>query len=367
MRWIASILFSATTIFGYGQDTTSLELVFVGDIMQHESQMKAAFDSKTNTYNYSGLFERVAPTLRAADLAIGNLEFTFGGRPYTGYPAFSAPDDLLGAIKDAGFDVLVTANNHSADRGRVGIERTIRLLDSAGVVHTGTFSDTVDYLNDYPLVVEKNGFRLAILNYTYGTNGITVRPPNVVNMIDTARIRMDIGKARLKQPDMIIVIFHWGEEYQQQPSESQQRIASFTLSQGAQLIIGSHPHVLQPMSWDREKNRVVVYSLGNFVSGQRVRYRNGGAMVHVKLQRSEMNKEPRRTWISDVTYSLVWVNRSSPKRKFELIPIDAPVDTTLVQGATSRALMTEFVNDSRAFLDQENRGVPERARAKKSN
>lgn len=367
MRWIATILFSAATIFCYGQDTTALELIFVGDIMQHESQMKAAIDSKTNTYNYSGLFEKVAPTLRAADLAIGNLEFTFGGKPYTGYPAFSAPDELLGAIKDAGFDVLVTANNHSADRGRSGIERTIRLLDSASVVHTGTFSDTVDYLNDYPLMVDKNGFRLAILNYTYGTNGIVVRAPNVVNMIDTARIRVDIGKARLMQPDLIIVIFHWGEEYEQQPSASQQQIASFTLAQGAQLIIGSHPHVLQPMSWDREKNQAVVYSLGNFVSGQRVRYRNGGAMVHVQLQRSRMGKEPGRTWISDVSYSLVWVNRAGPKRKFELIPIDAPADTAVVQGATSRALMMEFVNDSRTFLDKENLGVQERARAKKSN
>jgi len=368
MRWCCLCICLATFIRVAGQDTTSLELVFVGDIMQHESQMKSAYNPTTGTYDYRGVFEKVAPLIQTADLAIANLELTFAGKPYTGYPAFSAPDELLRAITNAGFDVLVTANNHSVDRGRQGLERTIHLLDSAGMVHTGTFTDTVDYLNDYPLILERKGFRLAILNYTYGTNGIRVRPPNVVNMIDTVRIGADIAKAQLKQPDAIIALFHWGDEYIQQPTEQQQKVAAFCNTKGVKLVVGSHPHVLQPMIWDREKDQAIIYSLGNFISGQRVRYRNGGAMLHVRLQRALDVDGVKRIHIADVSYSLAWVNRAvNNHRRFELIPIAFPLDTLAVEGTTTRSLMKEFVNDSREFLDRENRSVDERARRKKGN
>jgi poly-gamma-glutamate synthesis protein (capsule biosynthesis protein) len=306
--------------------------------------------------------------IRSADLAIANLELTFGGKPYSGYPAFSAPDELLSAIRQAGFDVLMTANNHSLDKGQNGLERTIRKLDSLGITHTGTFSDTLNYLNEYPLIIDQKGLRLALLNYTYGTNGIRARPPNVVNMIDTVRIREDLGKAARQNADAIIVFFHWGEEYKQQPDETQRSLTDYCFKHGAKLVVGSHPHVIQPMFWDRERDRAVIYSLGNFVSGQRVRYRNGGALAHVTLQRIRDKLGIASLRITDVSYSLTWVYRTAnPGRKFKLIPIGMPVDTMAVSGTATRSLMKEFVNDSRSFLDRENRSVQERARLKKEN
>jgi len=364
LRFLASALFIVNVCVA-AQDTTAIELVFVGDIMQHESQINAAYDPATGRYDYRGLFDRVKPILSSADIAIGNLECTLAGRPYTGYPAFSAPDELLSAIRDAGFDVMVTANNHSVDKGRSGLERTIRLLDSAGLQHTGTFIDTVDYLNEYPLLLERKGIRLSLLNYTYGTNGIRVRKPNIVNMIDTVRIKEDLEKARRQKTDAIIVFLHWGDEYQQQPTDQQRKVAGLCLANGAKLVIGAHPHVLQGMIWDREKDQAVVYSLGNFISGQRVRYRNGGALAHITLEKIRDAQGNSHARLKDVSYSLAWVYRAGNQRRtFELIPIAESLDTAAVKGSTSRSLMMEFINDSRTFLDQENRAVYERSRRK---
>lgn len=347
------------------QDTTAVSLLFVGDIMQHESQMKSAYDPVTGAYAYSETFAAIKDILSAPDLTIGNLELTFGGKPYTGYPQFSAPDELLPALRDAGFDVLVTANNHSMDRGRKGLERTVRLLDSIGLKHTGTFADTVEYLNEYPLMLEQHGIKIALLNYTYGTNGIAVRSPNMVNLIDTARITRDLRKASQSGSDLSIVFFHWGDEYQQLPNETQKRVAAFTLAHGAEVVIGSHPHVLQPMTWNQEAGQVVVYSLGNFISGQRPRYRNGGALVHLAIQKVKSKLGSTETRVVNVDYSLSWVYRATDARRtFQLIPVTDGVDSVRVQGSVSRTLMKEFIDDSRAFLERENVGVKERARKK---
>lgn len=143
------------------------------------------------------------------------------GKPYKGYPAFSAPDEFLTAIHDAGFNVLVTANNHSLDRGKSGLERTIQLIDSLKVPHAGTYINADEREKKYPLLLEKNGFRIALLNYTYGTNGIPVTPPNIVNYIDTAIIAKDIEESKAMKPDAIIACMHWGIEYQSLPDKEQ--------------------------------------------------------------------------------------------------------------------------------------------------
>jgi poly-gamma-glutamate synthesis protein (capsule biosynthesis protein) len=137
------------------QDTTRLVLMFSGDIMQHDSQLQAAYNVHSGTYAYDTCFYFMRGYYAMADLAIANLELTLGGKPYRGYPQFSAPDELAAALKRARIDVLVTANNHSLDRRRKGLERTIRVLDSLHLYHTGTFRDTVERLNDYPLLLEK--------------------------------------------------------------------------------------------------------------------------------------------------------------------------------------------------------------------
>ena len=199
--------------------TDTLRLLFVGDLMQHQGQINAA---RTSTgYDYSTCFAYVKEEIKKADLSIANLEVTLGGKPYKGYPAFSAPDEFLTAIHDAGFNVLVTANNHSLDRGKSGLERTIQLIDSLKVPHAGTYINADEREKKYPLVLEKNGFRIALLNYTYGTNGIPVTPPNIVNYIDTAIIAKDIEESKAMKPDAIIACMHWGIEYQSLPDKEQ--------------------------------------------------------------------------------------------------------------------------------------------------
>lgn len=339
------------------QDTTRLSLLFVGDIMQHDSNIAAAFDPLAKQYNYSACFEYVAPIIRSADLAIGNLELTLAGAPYKGYPQFSAPDALAVELKKSGFDVLVTANNHSVDRRRKGLERTLKVLDSLQIIHTGTFKDSTDRSNTYPLVIEKNGFRLSLLNYTYGTNGIPVTKPNIVNLIDTTQIKLDLEKARNQKTDAIITFIHWGDEYQSLPNATQKKLAKLLFREGAKLVIGAHPHVLQPMEWNKERDQVVVYSLGNFVSGQRPRYRDGGAMLWIDLQKV-VKDSVAATTISNSEYELAWVQKSSefvmrPLRYFE-------GDTVFVRDKIARDAMALFVKDSRTLLTKHNVNVPER-------
>ncbi|MCS6974386.1 MAG: CapA family protein [Cyclobacteriaceae bacterium] len=341
-----------TTVCAHAQDTTRLSLMFIGDIMQHDSQIQSAFNTKTGRYDYDTCFYFIRKYFRAADLTIGNLELTLGGKPYKGYPQFSAPDQLAIALKQAGVDLLVTANNHSLDRRRKGLERTIHVLDSMGVLHTGTFRDTVERLNDYPLLISKNGVSLALLNYTYGTNGIPVTRPNVVNLIDTTVIARDLSRARELQPDVIVVFMHWGDEYQSQPNSVQKSLAEFCFNHGAMLVVGAHPHVLQPMYWYRDRNRLVAYSLGNFISGQRDHPRDGAASLLVDIVKV-YESDSVFTQIADARHILHWVYRTPlPNRKFLVLPVpDFEKDTTgFITDELSRQAFHKFINASRKLL-----------------
>lgn len=345
----------------FSQDTTRISLLFLGDLMQHDSQIKAAYDISSGQHDYRLCFQFVKPYLSSADLAIGNLEVTLAGPPYKGYPQFSAPDELALTLKDAGMDVLVTANNHCLDRGKKGLERTIMMLDSLDILHTGTFRDTVERMNDYPMLFEKNGFSFALLNYTYGTNGIPVTKPNVVNTIDTAVIRKDIIKAKQASPDAIIVFMHWGQEYQSLPSRQQKDITEFCFRLGAKLVIGAHPHVLQPMEWRKENDQLVVYSLGNFVSGQRDRYKDGGAMLRVNLMKI-VQDSVSATRIDSAGYILEWVYRTADaKKNYYVLPIPSfEQDTTaFIKDEASRLAFKTFIEDSRKLFKKHNVNLEE--------
>ena len=198
------------TLFLYSVTLSAQEritLLFVGDLMQHQAQIDAA-RTPQGTYDYTPCFSLVGPQIQAADIAVGNLEVTLGGRPYTGYPAFSAPDEYLHAIRDAGFDVLLTANNHCLDRGQKGLERTLHLLDSLQIPSAGTYRDSTDRHHRYPLLLQKKGFRIALLNYTYGTNGLRAKAPNLVNYLERRQMLKDIHTARAWQPDVLIACLH---------------------------------------------------------------------------------------------------------------------------------------------------------------
>ncbi|MCU0362070.1 MAG: CapA family protein, partial [Bacteroidales bacterium] len=247
------------------QQPQRLSLLFIGDIMGHDEQIWSAENRETREYNYDDVFRYIKPVISGADLAIGNLEVTLAGPPYKGYPAFSSPSALAAACRDSGIDCLVTANNHSADKGKKGITGTIARLDSLGIPHTGTFISKEARDSLTPLILEKNGFRIALLNYTYGTNGIKVPEPLVVNMLNKDSIASDIAEAKMKNPDLIVLFLHWGVEYDTVPRREQTEMAEFFFSRGADLVIGSHPHVIQKMEWhradDQSKDRLVAYSL----------------------------------------------------------------------------------------------------------
>jgi len=345
----------------FAQDTTRLSLLFVGDIMQHDSNIAAAYNPLTARYDYTSCFEYVAPIIQSADLAIGNLELTLAGKPYKGYPQFSAPNELAYELKRVGFDVLVTANNHSVDRGKKGIERTIDVLDTLALLHTGTFKDSTARAMTYPLLIEKNGYRLSLLNYTYATNGIPVPRPTIVNLIDTVQIKNDLAKARNQHTDAIIVFMHWGDEYQSLPNKAQKKLTELCFREGAKLVIGAHPHVLQPMEWRKEKDQFVVYSLGNFISGQRPRYRDGGAMLWIDLKKV-IQDSVSITSIVKAEYELEWVQKSNDaKKEFTMLPLRYfEADTSFIEDKSLRDAFHVFRKDARALYAKHNINVVEK-------
>ncbi|MEN8158270.1 MAG: CapA family protein, partial [Bacteroidota bacterium] len=279
-----------------------LKLVFMGDIMGHDTQIASALATGDSGYDYQPCFQYLEPYLTDADLVIGNLEVTLAGPPFKGYPQFSSPDELADALKEAGFDILVTANNHAFDRRVAGLERTLDQLDRRGILHTGTFTGPDKRSLHYPLVVEKHGIRIALLNYTYGTNGLKVTPPVIVNRIDTALMHRDLVKAASAEPDFILVTMHWGNEYQRTESDQQRALASFLFEHGTDVIIGSHPHVVQPIRGEGKGN-LVAYSMGNLISNQRTRYRDGGIAFELELVKRVSGDRGLRPVTGDSSYS----------------------------------------------------------------
>lgn len=281
--------------------TDTLRLLFVGDIMGHTPQITSAQVVKNQQYDYKPCFQYLKPQIQGADLAIGNLELTLPGKPpYTGYPMFRSPDALAEALKDAGFDILVTANNHSNDSRGPGVTSTIETLRNLQFMQTGTFKNQRDRDAFYPLMVYKKGFKLALLNYTYGTNGIPTEAPTIVNLIDTTLIAADLAEARARKPHFIIVVMHWGLEYQLTENAEQRKIARLLIRNGADLIIGAHPHVVQPIRMERvqmpdgrQKDVPVAYSLGNFISNQRQPHTDGGIMFQVDLIKTKGSPQIR--------------------------------------------------------------------------
>jgi poly-gamma-glutamate synthesis protein (capsule biosynthesis protein) len=288
----------------------SITLVFAGDMMSHMPQVKAAHNPQSKRHEYEHWFQFLKDTIASADFAIANLETPLGGEPYSGYPMFSAPDAFAEELKKVGFDILVTANNHTVDKGRKGLERTLSILDSLNILHTGSFRDQQQHDSTTPLMIEAKGVKIALLSYTYGTNGIPVPKPNVVNLIDHVQMEKDIVKARSLGAQIIIPIIHWGVEYQTYEHPSQVKTAEFLAVKGVDAIIGMHPHVVQPIKYVKSNRDSipVAYSLGNAVANMRDRYKDGGLFVQLTI--TIENDTPRITSFNDIPF---WVWKGSSK------------------------------------------------------
>jgi poly-gamma-glutamate capsule biosynthesis protein CapA/YwtB (metallophosphatase superfamily) len=266
-----------------GFDTVSLAIV--GDLMCHSQQFESA--KKDSGYDFKPTFASVKKYLETADFAFGNLETVTAGAAlkFTGYPMFNSPVEYLDAAKDAGFDVLTNANNHSLDRGFNGVQKTIEELDKRSILHTGT-ARTINERNT-PLIVRKNETKLGVLAYTYGTNGIRIPEGKeyCVNLIDTIQIKIDIAKSKAAGANAVLVFVHWGIEYQRFGNDTQKMLEGFIHKNGALLVLGSHPHVLQPSSVRNSnlKSGFTIFSLGNFISAQRKQFTDCGIILRMKL------------------------------------------------------------------------------------
>lgn len=332
-----------------------ISLLFAGDAMQHGPQINAA-RQKDGTYDYSPCFKYLEPDIKAADYAVVNLECPLAGKPYGGYPNFSAPDEYALQLQTSGFDLLLTANNHCLDKRDAGLILTIKTLDKFNIPHIGTYLSKSARTSQVPLIVDIKGFKIAMLCYTYGTNGIPVQGDVVVDYIDRNRISSDIDLARTLGAEAICVNLHWGIEYKLLPVESQRTLADWLIEEkGVDLIIGGHPHVIEPMqirhSSTFDKDVLLIYSMGNFISNQNGDDSRGGAIVKVKLLVTTGA-------IKDIKASYKLFFCQKPKysgENYVLIPSDRE---DLIR-EDSRNAFNVFMRNARWIFNNHNISVPE--------
>lgn len=256
----------------YRQDTVTIR--FIGDVMMHSKQIESAH-RKDGSYDFSEWFRHIRKALSSADISVANMEFSLGGEPYSGYPAFSAPDNIAQQVAEDGTDLFLAANNHIYDRGHAGAERTLEqyrmTADTFGTVYTGLASDSDEQERTWPVIMTAKGIRIAFLNFTYGTNGGRREGwPKVCYMSDRKTISEAIGRARTKNADILIALPHWGNEYELTHSEDQEEVARWLAEEGVDMIIGTHPHVVQDTASVEGNSHYgrtqIAYSLGNAVS-----------------------------------------------------------------------------------------------------
>lgn len=311
-------------------------LLFAGDLMQHLPQVHAA--RRGDGFDYSSSFAWVRDRFRRADLAVVNLETTLTRTErYTGYPCFRSPVAVADALLDMGVDVAVLANNHCCDGGRDGVLTTVGELDARGIARTGLFADSLDRAQRHPLYVRAGALRFALVNYTYSTNGMPVPEGMIVNPIDTALMARDLARIDRSQVDGVIACMHWGNEYERRENASQRALAAFLRRHGVDLIVGGHPHVVQP--FEADSTSVTLYSLGNFVSNQQHRFCDGGLIAEIEAVRRPGG---------GVTYRLettpVWVLCPG----YRIVPPE--VGDTLGMPASSRERYRRFLDDTRELL-----------------
>ena len=315
------------------KEDTNIKMAVIGDIMCHNSQYKDAYDVQTNTYDFSYVFTDVQQYISSADIAIGNLETTFAGkeRGYSNYPRFNTPEQLAKNLKDFGIDVVSTANNHCMDTNYSGLVSTLKYLDEAGIDHTGT-NETAEKQNEI-LVKDVNGIKIAFLAFTYGTNGITIPSDKsfAVNLIDEDLILKQINLAKEQDPDLICVSMHWGIEYQLKQNSEQEKLKDLLFNNGVDIILGSHPHVLQPMEKQtiqledgRTKDCFVIYSLGNFMSGQTKENTRDSVILNIDITKNGENGQVK---LNKIEYIPIYMYKSSVTNihKYKVLDIEKAI------------------------------------------
>lgn len=283
----------------------------IGDILIHSTVYKKAKISK-NSYDFKPLLNPVKPYLEKSDITMANSESIVGGQEIgvSTYPSFNSPFEVADTLKYLGIDIVTMANNHTLDRGEKAIKSAIQHWDKIGVKHVGAYTSKES--SEKIEVIEKNNIKISFLAYTYGTNGIKTPKGKeyLVNYIDKAKIKSDIAKAKTIS-DVIIINFHFGNEYERVPNESQKQLVQYAVDEGANIIIGHHPHVLQPMDWITAKDghkAFVIYSLGNFLSGQQGNYKDIGGIINMTIQKTEKEND-KKIDILNINFIPTFVNK----------------------------------------------------------
>ena len=348
--------------------STTITISAVGDLMCHSVQFEYAETGK-DTFDFNPVYRLVKSYLSYADFTIGNLETVIAGKDkkFSGYPLFNSPDEYITALKDAGFDLLFTSNNHALDRGEYGVLRTIKILNENKINYDGTFISQKD--RDSTRIFDLKGIRVAFLAYTYGTNGNVVPKDKsyLINKIDYQFIQNDIMKARMENADLVLVYFHFGTEYKREPDQFQKIVVDSTIKYGADIIIGSHSHVVEPMKMFKTNNGsldsgLVAYSLGNFFSNQRWRYSDCGVILNVSITK---NFQTGKTCISKIDFVPTWIfkGHTGTQSEYVIVPSQYLMSNDVYSHFTKRDFrkMFEAFSDTRNILEKYSLKFPYRS------
>ena len=298
--------------------THTASISAIGDVLIHGTVYEDA--QTADGYDFDPMFEKVVPYLSQSDITVANSESIIGGSDIgvSTYPSFNSPYELGDAMKNAGIDVVSMANNHTLDRGVKAIENAINYWHSIGIKHTGSYL-SAEQRNDITTIT-KNGITFSFLSFTYGTNGVKTPAGKeyLVKRIDKDVIQKDLALARA-QSDVVVLSLHFGVEYENMPNAEQIDLAHFSADNGADIIIGHHPHVLQPAQWIEAsdgRKAFAVYSLGNFLSGQDVLERKIGGILHLTVEKTE-NAEGQTIALKEPAFTPTFV-RNTNSRDFEV-------------------------------------------------
>lgn len=346
---------------------TTVRIAVVGDLMCHSPQFKFAMVDK-DSFDFNPVYRFIKHYLDDADFTFGNLETVIGakGSSYSGYPRFKSPREYITALAKNGFDFLCFANNHTLDQGEKGVITTINVLNGNNLGYTGAFISQAD--RDSIRILNLKGIKITLLAYSYGTNGSLIPKGKnyLINLIDDKLIQSDILKARENGAEIVVVNFHFGNEYQRFPSEYQIEVVKKTIEAGADLITASHPHVIQPVDYFKTNNAtldsgLVAYSLGNFISNQRNRYTDAGIILFLNLEKNFYSNEIK---LKSVEFIPTWVFKGKTERgnEYLILPINNEIfieelsflsenDKRKIQQAKSdtEEIITHFTNKIKLF------------------
>jgi poly-gamma-glutamate capsule biosynthesis protein CapA/YwtB (metallophosphatase superfamily) len=341
---------------GTRDSCVTISISVVGDLMCHSPQYDYARVS-SDSFDFDPVFKDVTSILSSSDFTFGNLETITAGKEYggySGYPRFNTPKSYISALARAGFDLLVTANNHSLDRGEIGVIRTIEEIKKNHLSYVGSFSSEKD--RDSIRIYNINGVKLSVLAYSYGTNGniIPKGKSYLVNLINFNLIANDISKARAEGAELVLVHYHFGKEYKREPVQFQTDVVNNTILLGADLIIGGHPHVLEPAKFFKTQNAkldtgFVAYSMGNFISNQRKRYTDAGMILTLKIYKNFISNKIQ---IKEVNFIPTWVYKGiiANKNEYLILPSTTKIDSNSFLSRTDSVKMVQAFSDTRYII-----------------